>query len=65
MKVICIDNKGCEDCFEKFGKIYDIYPDSGENNNFCYVEGVGSGWLIDRFMSLKEYRKLKLDQLNR
>lgn len=71
MKLICIDNKGIdypsyveEDNKLIVGKEYIVEKINGSPDHYR-INKIGSyGFFKNRFISIKEYRKLKLQKLN-
>jgi len=73
MKVVCINNKelGGNGPKEQLivGQIYEI-KEYEDDSSMCYIIGFGdkgnkdNGFLKKRFITLKEYRKQKLNKLN-
>jgi hypothetical protein len=70
MKVKCIDNRD-RDLELTFGKIYNYDHESGfelDKKDECYYmindNGHRYGYHKDRFITIKEERKLKLEKIN-
>ena len=71
MKVVCIDNRKTfaeENLI--VGNIYDVIDfDTNFNDHrkryLVYINGVNIYFYKERFMNLKEYRKRKLEKLNK
>ena len=61
-KVVCVNNNGVEE-FLTVGKTYTIIKKI--NGDYFYIlDGDNRYYLTHRFISLKEYRKIKLEVIN-